>query len=130
MGLLTRDRRELPEPTLKPRTFGAFVFITERSEGTAHTRAERAAGADYLTYGIMSRKETAMRIGNNSVRPGELEAVREVVRLARVFGFGNLIAHLRRAWAVDLKKNYGGNYDQHLRSTDVDAYPESFDHFD
>ena len=72
----------------------------------------------------------SMRIKNFSVRPGELEAVREVVRLARVYGFGNLIAHLRRAWALDLKNKYGGSYDQHLSATGVDAYPENFDHLD
>jgi len=71
-----------------------------------------------------------MRIKNFSVRPGELEAVREIVRLARVYGFGNLIAHLKRAWALDLKKKYGGSYEQHLPATGVDAYPEDFDHFD
>jgi len=71
-----------------------------------------------------------MRIKNFSVRPGELEAVREVVRLARVYGFGNLIAHLKRAWAVDLKSKYGGSYEHHISATNVDAYPEDFNQFD
>lgn len=53
-----------------------------------------------------------------------------VIRLAQTYGFGNLIAHLKRAWALDLKKKYGGSYDHHLIATNIDAYPESFDRLD
>lgn len=71
-----------------------------------------------------------MRINNISFLPGEVAAIQTVIRLAKAYGYGNLIAHLRRAWAIDLKKKYGGTYNQHLRATNVDALPESFDHLD
>lgn len=59
--------------------------------------------------------------------PGEKEAVLEVLRLARKYGFGNMIAHLKRAWAINLKDLYGGSYRKHLQATNVNAYPEDFD---
>lgn len=61
---------------------------------------------------------------------GERETVQNVIHAAKVYGFGNLIAHLKRAWALDLKKKYGGTYDHHLIATNIDAYPESYDEFD
>ncbi len=57
---------------------------------------------------------------------GEKEAIKQVLALAEKYGFGNLIAHLKRAWAIDLKNKYGGSFEQHLFATDVDAYPENF----
>lgn len=70
------------------------------------------------------------RIKNAHVLPGEKEAVQTVIKLAKKYGFGNLIAHLKRVWALDLKRKYGGTYDHHLIATNVEAYPEHFDHFD
>lgn len=59
--------------------------------------------------------------------PGEKDAILEVLRLAKQFGYGNMIAHLKRAWAVELKQKYGGSYEKNLQATEVDAYPEAFD---
>ena len=59
--------------------------------------------------------------------PGEKEAILEVLRLAKKYGYGNMIAHLKRAWAVSLKEKYGGSYEKNLQATEVDAYPEAFD---
>ncbi len=36
------------------------------------------------------------------ISDSEIEAIRKVVSLARVFGFGNLIAVLRKEWADKL----------------------------
>ncbi len=59
---------------------------------------------------------------------GELEAIKTVISLAKVYGFGNMIAHLRRAWALDLMKNTPDpivlTYAQATKATDVDPYPE------
>lgn len=59
--------------------------------------------------------------------PGEKEAIIQVLKIARQYGYGNLIAHLKRAWAVMLKEKYGGTYEKNLQATEVDAYPEAFD---
>ncbi len=59
--------------------------------------------------------------------PGEKEAVRQILAYAKGYGYGNLIAHLKRAWAISLKEKYGGQYRKHLQATEVDAYPEEWD---
>ena len=56
---------------------------------------------------------------------GEKEAIQTVLALGAKYGYGNLIAHLRRAWALSLKSKYGGTYEQHLPATNSDAYPEN-----
>ena len=56
---------------------------------------------------------------------GEKEAIQTVLALGAKYGYGNLIAHLRRAWALSLKNQYGGTYEQHLPATNSDAYPEN-----
>lgn len=58
--------------------------------------------------------------------PGEIEAIQTVLALGAKYGYGNLIAHLRRAWALDLKSKHGGTFEQHLPATNSDAYPEKF----
>lgn len=39
--------------------------------------------------------------------PGEKEAVETVLKHGAQYGYGNLIAHLGRAWAEELVKDYG-----------------------
>lgn len=57
----------------------------------------------------------------------EKEAIRTVIKLGTIWGYGNLIGWLKWAWAKDLKNKYGGSWDKHIKSTDVDAYPERVD---
>ncbi len=58
---------------------------------------------------------------------GEKEAIETVLSLGAKYGYGNLIAHLRRAWALSLKNKYGGAFEQYLPATNSDAYPEKVD---
>jgi len=56
---------------------------------------------------------------------GELQAIKNVISYARIYGFGSLIAHLRRAWALDLMKhNPSLTYQEATMATDVDPYAE------
>lgn len=58
---------------------------------------------------------------------GEEEAVRQVLQLAETYGYGNLIAHLKRGWALHLMKgNDRLSYENALHATDVSAYPQDF----
>lgn len=60
---------------------------------------------------------------------GELEAIRLVIRMAKIYGYGNLIGHLKRGWALQLLKNNptrGYTYKDALKATDVSAYPKDF----
>jgi hypothetical protein len=54
----------------------------------------------------------------SNLQPGEKEAIKKVLEIARAYGYGNLIAHLKRA---------GGTYEKNLLATDTDAYPEAWD---
>ena len=65
---------------------------------------------------------------------GEPEAVAQVLAIGAKYGYGNLIAHLRRAWALSLKNSCNGShgeipwtYEQAVEATIVDAYPENWD---
>ncbi len=65
--------------------------------------------------------------------PGEREAVARVIELGNQYGYGNMIAHLKRAWAKKLlasQREYGvkdATYEKTLMATDVLAYPEKFE---
>ena len=60
--------------------------------------------------------------------PGEVESIKTVLALAEQYGYGNLISHLKRAWAVKLMEgNPLLDYERALLATNVDAYPEEFD---
>lgn len=61
--------------------------------------------------------------------PGEIEAVKSVLAAAEQYGYGNLIAHLRRAWALKLMRGSVGHgkawtYEQACRVTNSGPYPE------
>lgn len=63
--------------------------------------------------------------------PGEEEAVKQVIRIADQYGYGNLIAHLKRGWALQLmEKNPALSYLDALKATDVEAYPQELTQFD
>lgn len=60
--------------------------------------------------------------------PGELEAVETTIEYGKAYGFGNLIAHLKRAWALYLMEgNNRLTYADALEATNVAAYPQDFD---
>lgn len=55
---------------------------------------------------------------------GEIDAISTVVVLADDYGYGNLISHLKRAWALKLMAGDSTlTYNQALLATDVPAYP-------
>lgn len=57
--------------------------------------------------------------------PNEKQKVAEVIQIAEEFGYGNLIAHLRRAWALRLmKSNPLLTYEDAVEATNSSAYPE------
>jgi len=55
--------------------------------------------------------------------PGEKEAVAMVLRAGEAYGYGNLIAHLRRAWAINLMTKYGLSKDAAIDATNSSPYP-------
>ena len=60
-----------------------------------------------------------------TVFPGEVEAVRHVLLFAEQYGYGNLISHLRRAWALHLiAGNSALSYERAVAATNVTAYAE------
>lgn len=62
--------------------------------------------------------------------PGEEQAVKAVLGFAETYGYGNLIAHLRRAWALKLMRgNKRLSYKQAVKFTNSDAYPQNFNPF-
>lgn len=61
---------------------------------------------------------------NNELFPGEKEAIEKVTTdYGPRYGFGNLIAALRRAWADHLIETYGFDEDTADRATIVAPYP-------
>ncbi len=61
------------------------------------------------------------------ILPGEQQAVKIVLDFASMYGYGNLIAHLKRAWALHLMEVTPNlTYNQALLAADVDAYPKHF----
>lgn len=60
--------------------------------------------------------------------PGEVEAVKHVLAYAEQYGYGNLIAHLRRAWALRLMEKVPGlTFDRAAEATMTDPYPPQWD---
>lgn len=57
--------------------------------------------------------------------PGEQESVKAVLKEADRFGYGNMIAHLRAAWALKLMVNGMGNLNEKQASdaTASEPYP-------
>ena len=59
--------------------------------------------------------------------PGEVQAVKVVLAMAEAYGYGNLISHLRRAWALKLMAgNPGLDYEAAVRAANTDAYREGW----
>lgn len=59
--------------------------------------------------------------------PNEKEKVELVLAIAREIGYGNLISHLKRAWALHLMEgNDKLTWESACRAGDVDAYPQEF----
>ena len=59
------------------------------------------------------------------LQPGEKSAIKLVLRIADRYGYGNMIAHLKRGWALSLmKSNPDLTYNQALLATDATAYPK------
>lgn len=57
---------------------------------------------------------------------GEEEKIKQVIRIAKEIGFGNLISHLKSSWALMLTKNsYSVSYERSLKATEVSALPKS-----
>jgi hypothetical protein len=69
------------------------------------------------TYTLVGRK------GGKMILPNEKEFVNQVLEIAKIYGYGNLIAHLKRAWAIRLITNSALTYEQALEATCVEAYP-------
>lgn len=60
--------------------------------------------------------------------PGEVDAIKSVIALAEIYGYGNLIAALKQAWAKKLMRgNKNLDYDHALLATNVEAHPFNFD---
>ena len=55
--------------------------------------------------------------------PGEADAIKRLLSIAEMYGYGNCIADLKRAWAVSLMEDSGMSYEQALLATNVAAYP-------
>jgi hypothetical protein len=53
---------------------------------------------------------------------GEAEAIRTVLKAGADWGYGNMIAYLKREWAEDLMRQ-GIHADAALAATNVSAYP-------
>lgn len=53
----------------------------------------------------------------------EREAVRLVLEYGARFGYGNLIAHLRTAWAAMLMEEYGATEEEARRGSGGAGYP-------
>lgn len=54
---------------------------------------------------------------------GERDDIRMVLRIADQWGYGNLIAWLRTAWAAKLIKEHGLPLDTAIEATNSTAYP-------
>lgn len=74
--------------------------------------------------------EDLMRAIASRVLPDEPEAVREVNRLGSIYGYGNLIAHLNRAWAIHLLHQWGVPYESGVLGEPGGNLPAEFTAFD
>ena len=58
------------------------------------------------------------------ILPNEKENINRVLEIAEIYGYGNLIAHLKRAWAMSLMALFPSvTYEEALEATNVSAYP-------
>lgn len=57
--------------------------------------------------------------------PGEKDAVDRAVAIASMYGFGNLIAHLKAAWRDKLMAE-GLSEEAASQAADVSAYPRGY----
>ena len=55
----------------------------------------------------------------------EKQVINNVIRAGREYGFGNLIAHLKREWIQSLMET-GLDYDAALLAADVEPYQRDF----
>lgn len=55
--------------------------------------------------------------------PGEDAAVQAALAAGAKYGYGNLIAHLKRAWAMKLMQEYAFPETDALKAADTTAYP-------
>jgi len=53
---------------------------------------------------------------------GEREAIEEVLKYARIYGYGNLIAHLKTAWAKSLHYEHCISKEHALKAVGVEPY--------
>ena len=60
---------------------------------------------------------------NRHLLPGEFEAINAVLRAARDYGHGNMIAWLRRDWAEMLRDEWGMSEQNAINATIVTPYP-------
>ena len=59
----------------------------------------------------------------NMLFPNEKEAIERVLAAGEGYGYGNMIAHLKKAWAEMLIKKYKIPEKSALQAADSDAYP-------
>jgi hypothetical protein len=55
--------------------------------------------------------------------PGEEAAIKIVIEAGDKYGYGNMIAHLKREWAERLRDKWGLPEKAALEATNVSAYP-------
>ena len=58
-----------------------------------------------------------------TVTVNEVHATNVVLEAGAAYGYGNMIAHLKKAWAESLMDNYSFTGEQALRAADTSAYP-------
>ncbi|MEN6431287.1 MAG: hypothetical protein ABFD06_00100 [Smithella sp.] len=54
---------------------------------------------------------------------GEEKAIETVIKAGDQYGYGNMIAHLKRVWAENLRDKWGLPEKAALEATNVSAYP-------
>jgi len=57
--------------------------------------------------------------------PGEQHAVDSVLKAGEMYGYGNMIAHLKKTWAELLRDKWDLDEESALRAADTSAYPLS-----
>jgi hypothetical protein len=65
--------------------------------------------------------------GGSMLFPGEKEAIEQVLRYGQQYGYGNLIAHLKKEWAEMLVKKWGISEESAISATNVSPYPLEVD---
>ena len=64
-----------------------------------------------------------MNEDNHILWPGEQKAVAMVLKAGARYGYGNIIAHLKKAWAETLIKEYGLPVQTAIEAADTSPYP-------